>query len=217
MRRCCIDAGGEPDSFAYLRRKRKGDMPALIEVAFACLPDAERRKLITGVNWSAGINDPFRLDDALSDQRAGPFEPIWLVVHLAQPRPRSAIAARRPCTSDSELERIIVDALRTVTRRWTRQRKAEERQASASINRHARMMRSRRVSQKDAAYEVMEEAYLKASANGTLPAHARQIMYQARGYIQERTGRTARRCLLYPDAAAELHQRAWCRLGCGLR
>ena len=25
MRRCCIDAGGEPDSFAYVRRKLKGD------------------------------------------------------------------------------------------------------------------------------------------------------------------------------------------------
>ncbi len=30
----------------------------------------------------------------------------------------------------------------------------------------------------------MEQAYLKASANGTLPAHARQIMYAARPYIQ---------------------------------
>ena len=30
----------------------------------------------------------------------------------------------------------------------------------------------------------METAYLKASANGTLPAHARQIMYAARPYIQ---------------------------------
>ena len=29
-----------------------------------------------------------------------------------------------------------------------------------------------------------EEAYLKASANGTLPAHARQIMYAARPHIQ---------------------------------
>ena len=33
----------------------------------------------------------------------------------------------------------------------------------------------------------METAYLKASSNGTLPAHARQIMYAARGAIQERT------------------------------
>jgi len=36
----------------------------------------------------------------------------------------------------------------------------------------------------------MERAYLAASANGTLPAHARQIMYQARGPMQELVGKT---------------------------
>jgi hypothetical protein len=41
---------------------------------------------------------------------------------------------------------------------------------------------------KDAAYSVMEDAYLKASGNGTLPANARQIMYAARGKILELTG-----------------------------
>jgi hypothetical protein len=40
------------------------------------------------------------------------------------------------------------------------------------------------VSIRDAAFAIMEEAYLKASANGTLPAHARQVMYAARPYIQ---------------------------------
>jgi Topoisomerase 6 subunit A/Spo11, Toprim domain len=35
----------------------------------------------------------------------------------------------------------------------------------------------------------MPAAYAKASANGTLPAHARQIMYAARGEIQRLTGR----------------------------
>ena len=40
----------------------------------------------------------------------------------------------------------------------------------------------------DAAMAVMEEAYLKASDNGTLPAKARQIMYAARGKILELTG-----------------------------
>jgi hypothetical protein len=34
----------------------------------------------------------------------------------------------------------------------------------------------------------MPTAYLKASANGTLPANARQIMYVARPYIQQKTG-----------------------------
>jgi hypothetical protein len=45
------------------------------------------------------------------------------------------------------------------------------------------------MSVRDAAYAVMEEAYLKASDNGTLPAKARQVMYAARGKILELTGR----------------------------
>ena len=43
---------------------------------------------------------------------------------------------------------------------------------------------------KEAAYSVMEEAYLKASGNGALPANARQIMYAARGKILVLTGKT---------------------------
>jgi len=42
---------------------------------------------------------------------------------------------------------------------------------------------------KEAAYSVMEKAYLDASGNGDLPANARQIMYAARGTILELTGR----------------------------
>ncbi len=48
--------------------------------------------------------------------------------------------------------------------------------------------KTRGTSIKDAAYEVMEAAYLKASASGTLPANARQIMYAARPHILEMTG-----------------------------
>jgi len=39
------------------------------------------------------------------------------------------------------------------------------------------------VSLRDAAFRFMEPAYLKASANGTLPANARQIMYAARPLV----------------------------------
>jgi hypothetical protein len=42
---------------------------------------------------------------------------------------------------------------------------------------------------KDAAYQVMEKAYLKVSDDGTLPAKARQIMYAARPDILRLTGR----------------------------
>ncbi len=52
-----------------------------------------------------------------------------------------------------------------------------------------RFIRSRRITIQDAAWKVMPTAYNKASANGTLPVQPRQIMYAARGYIQEKTGR----------------------------
>jgi Histidine kinase-, DNA gyrase B-, and HSP90-like ATPase len=42
---------------------------------------------------------------------------------------------------------------------------------------------------KDAAWQVMPEAYCIASANGTLPANARQIMYAARPAILSLTGK----------------------------
>ena len=65
-----------------------------------------------------------------------------------------------------------------VTKDWAKQRKAEERHASAEANREARLIRASDYHNfKSAAFEIMEEAYLKASANGTLPASARQVMY----------------------------------------
>ena len=56
------------------------------------------------------------------------------------------------------------------------------------VLRRAHRPKSRGISIKDAAFEAMEQAYLKASAGNTLPANARQIMYAARPHILERTG-----------------------------
>src|SRR5262249_42883858 len=76
-----------------------------------------------------------------------------------------------------------------VTKDWARQRKAEERRASALANRRARLIRkSDYYNFKSAAEEVMERAYMAASANGTLPASVRQVMYQARPFIQDKMG-----------------------------
>ena len=84
----------------------------------------------------------------------------------------------------------IFDAVRSVTATWARQRKAEEREASRISRRRDALIRSRRMTIREAAWRVMAQAYLKASSGGTLPAHARQIMYAARGEIQRLTGRT---------------------------
>jgi hypothetical protein len=84
-------------------------------------------------------------------------------------------------------DEAIAAGVRAVTKDWARQRKGEERDASRRARRHERLVQWREPRIKEVAYEVMEEAYLKASANGTLPANARQIMYAARPLIQQQT------------------------------
>jgi hypothetical protein len=88
-----------------------------------------------------------------------------------------------------QMGKAIIGAVVKVTSTWARHRKAEERDRSSAQRRRERLLRSRQVSVKDAAFEIMERAYLAASANNTLPATARQVMYAARREIQARTGK----------------------------
>jgi hypothetical protein len=79
----------------------------------------------------------------------------------------------------------LKDSVLNVTKDWAKQRKTEERHASALANRRARLVRaSDYYNFKSAAFEVMEQAYMAASAKGRLPTSARQVMYQARPFIQ---------------------------------
>ncbi len=82
-----------------------------------------------------------------------------------------------------DIKKLVTSA----TKKWKSQRMAEEKSQGSFRYRASRMTKSRSMSQKDAAAQVMHEAYMKASGNGKYPATARQIMYAARGKIQELT------------------------------
>jgi hypothetical protein len=97
-----------PESFRYTRKLAKSKkprpgaadkasfLPGVLETAFGWLgPKAEgRRRIFTGVNWSAAIGNPFRsfgdtgegLETLLANLRATREEPVVFVLHLAQPR-----------------------------------------------------------------------------------------------------------------------------------
>lgn len=79
--------------------------------------------------------------------------------------------------------------VKKTTKKWTKQCKAEERSSAAAYRRYDALTRSRSITVREVAFDVMEDAYMKASANNTLPAGARQIMYAARGAIQKKTGK----------------------------
>jgi len=85
----------------------------------------------------------------------------------------------------------ITDAVEGVTKAWAKQRKAEERSASAFARRYNRMVRSDRFTIREAAWVAMKDAYMKASDNGRLPTRPRQIMYAARPEILELTEKDA--------------------------
>ena len=82
----------------------------------------------------------------------------------------------------------IRSAVQSVTKDWTKQRKAEERNRNAALNRRLRLMPRYRVTIREVAFDIMKDAYFAASDNGELPAKPRQIMYAARPDILRRTG-----------------------------
>ena len=87
-----------------------------------------------------------------------------------------------------DLSNDLVDVVESMTKKWTTVKKSEERQPGMFRYRASRMISERRTSQKEAAWSVMEEAYMAASSNGTLPANARQVFYKARPKIMAMTG-----------------------------
>jgi DNA topoisomerase VI subunit B len=94
-------SGGDPKTFTYKRTfGETNGIPRVVECAFGVHRDGltagngPGRKIVTGVNWSPGINNPFRqlgrggesMDAILSQVRANATQPIITVLHMACPR-----------------------------------------------------------------------------------------------------------------------------------
>jgi hypothetical protein len=89
------EAKVEPETFKYQKTLGETEgLPWVVETAFGWCPSEDRRRIVTGANWSVGLGNPFRsfgragegLESLLAQQRAGRDEPIIVVVHFACPR-----------------------------------------------------------------------------------------------------------------------------------
>jgi hypothetical protein len=101
LRRLCADSGGEPQAFKYFVSPGHdaNGVPYVVEIATSPYKkwvggNEERRgrELITGVNFSATLENPFNtfrgmagLDETLTDLRAGSGAPVIVCVHYASP------------------------------------------------------------------------------------------------------------------------------------
>jgi hypothetical protein len=94
-----LAAGGNAETFKYQQRKgMTGEgIPYVVEVVFGLHQSgltqgaAVSRKIVTGANWSVGINNPFRafgstgegLESTLANVRANASQPVICALHLA--------------------------------------------------------------------------------------------------------------------------------------
>jgi hypothetical protein len=186
--------GCDAETFEYRCAVLDHDgLPYLIETAFALRDDENKDRgayITEGFNFTPAIGDsPFRLEGKLAQQMIDKSDPVIAFAHVASPRleflDRGKARVALPYAVREKLEGLIG----AVTKRWRNQRKAEERHASAVARRRDAIRRSSRVTIREAAFAAMEEAYRIASANGSLPANARQVYYSARREILARTGR----------------------------
>ncbi len=99
LRQRFMEAGCDEKTFRYKKMTDLDEgVPVVIETAFALFAgDTESRRIITGVNWSGAIDNPFRslgqsyhdgLSALLEKQAAGYQEPVMLLVHCACARVR---------------------------------------------------------------------------------------------------------------------------------
>jgi DNA topoisomerase VI subunit B len=92
-----LEAGGEIETFKYECRKGVSDgIPYVVEFAFGLhqsglSQNGVARKIVTGANWSAAIDNPFRrfgstgegLENTLAKVRANGNQPVICALHLA--------------------------------------------------------------------------------------------------------------------------------------
>lgn len=171
-------------------------LPFIVEAAMGWREASElSRSLHIGLNWSPALRNPIITDieDILDDNFIDGFDPVVLMLHLVYPRMGFEDRSKSRLTLPEELQDCVEEAIRTVAKDWKRiKKKADnERRVRWKQFETERQRRQRaRLNVKQAAWLVMEQAYLKASAGGTLPANARQIMYAARPLIISLTGKS---------------------------
>jgi DNA topoisomerase VI subunit B len=177
-------------------------LPFVLEVAFGVTrkdhEEGQDLRILAGINWSATPIPPFaQLDSYLSTALVSQGHHVVVVVHLAIPRPTFRDRGKQSLALPEEIEWALEPSVKYVTKRFTEKRRQEMRSDRADARAEELMrkhVRAQYPSIKEAAYQLMPQAYMAASGQGRYVAHARQIMYAARRQIL---------AMIHPDQAAK--------------
>lgn len=186
-----------PEDVEYKVRYGDDPLPAVVEVAFAPFDEVHAsefaRALSYGVNWTPAIENPFGrlLSDRLNESRVEPSDPVALAVHVATPNAGYTDRGKTKLDLSPEAEELLDDCVRLATKEWTQKKKRRARRRRKRRKRREEAEKDSKPfpSLKAACYRFMEQAYSAASDGGSLPANARQIMYEIRPLVKETMGK----------------------------
>jgi hypothetical protein len=191
-----FDAAPESVRYDHATSEDGDPVPWVLEVAFGVLEQDEGRTLLTGVNSSPTLRQPFGcLDKFLADNHIEESDSVVLAVHLAHPCPVSTDRGKSRVELGGKVARRLSELVGKVAAAWRKakgkQRRDEERldrERHEAIKRGDRHQeRTRRQQIVEAAYSVMPDAYRHAAGTQGLAA-ARQVMYAARALILQSGG-----------------------------
>jgi DNA topoisomerase VI subunit B len=185
VRRHLLREGAEPESMKY--RKVEGSLddgrPSVLELGFAWRTEAYAslgRRIIAGVNWTPSIQLPFReLPSRLGEQRLDAMDSVIFLAHVVLPRPDFTDRGKSLLALPTAVRTEMAKGTVAMTKHWKtmkHQTDRDERVRIRQLQEYLKRQRPAVLSVKAASYQVMEAAYLLASANDTLPANARQVM-----------------------------------------
>jgi DNA topoisomerase VI subunit B len=185
VRRHLLREGAEPESMKY--RKVEGSLddgrPSVLELGFAWRTEAYAslgRRIIAGVNWTPSIQLPFReLPSWLGEQRLDAMDSVIFLAHVVLPRPDFTDRGKSLLALPTAVRTEMAKGTVAMTKHWKtmkHQTDRDERVRIRQLQEYLKRQRPAVLSVKAASYQVMEAAYLLASANDTLPANARQVM-----------------------------------------
>lgn len=142
------------------------------------------RRVMTGVNWAGAFANPFpALEVWLNQAMVQRTDAVLILVHVAIPRPTFADRSKQTLALPEVIEWTLQSLVTQATKRWTQAKRAAIRADRAEERAEERLRNQQRQqypSIKDAAAQVMAQAYLKASGSGQYAANARQVYYAAR-------------------------------------
>jgi DNA topoisomerase VI subunit B len=157
--------------------------PFVVEAAFA-RADVPEATGIFGVNWSPCLRDPPDcITRALSYNELQEYDSYVWLLHIVHPSITYTDRGKGSMTLPEEVAHEIRDALRLVMGEFAKEKRkldrAETRLSDAAWRRAEEYRKARKISLKDAAYQVIEEAYRHA-AGSVNQVRARQLMYATR-------------------------------------